>query len=227
MLRTLTTIMLTLAFVIAGAATSALLLAQDAAQPKETRSSAQAAEAEEEEPAPVLYLGFRTSPVADGSGMLVLNVVFGSPFHAAGIQPDDVIVMMNGQSVKSADDVSGAISGLNPGDEIRVKYERGQNSSSTNVTVEERHDGMDFALYGINGFAETTEPTVQAVAPDMAAEAGGLKAGDVFVKLNNNKVDNIDQVTGYLGATRPGDRTIFTIKRGDKTLDIIITAGHK
>ena len=56
------------------------------------------------------------------SGAVVGNVVPGGAAAAAGLQAGDVITSLNGRSIASATDVSAALTGANPGDQVTIGW---------------------------------------------------------------------------------------------------------
>ena len=73
------------------------------------------------------YLGLST--LADNalgaSGAQVENVVPGGPADKAGLQQGDVITKVGSTQVVDSSDVSAAIAGRQPGEEIAMQVERG------------------------------------------------------------------------------------------------------
>ena len=61
--------------------------------------------------------GFAATPGAQVSG-----VVSGAAAASAGLQAGDVITSLNGQAVSSPDDVSAALVGANPGDQVTIGW---------------------------------------------------------------------------------------------------------
>ena len=70
------------------------------------------------------------------SGATVGGVVSGSPAATAGLQAGDVITSVNGQSITSASDVSAALVGANPGDQVTLGWTNTSGAShSATVTL--------------------------------------------------------------------------------------------
>jgi putative serine protease PepD len=87
---------------------------------------------------PHAYIGVTTSPVPS-AGALVQEVAPGSPADRAGIAPGDVIVGVDGDTVKQPDDISRAIADNKPGDraEIELAHDR-----TVTVTLADRPDDV-------------------------------------------------------------------------------------
>jgi S1-C subfamily serine protease len=73
-------------------------------------------------------------------GVLVLNVVEGSPAEEAGLVPGDVIVTIDGEPVEGAGDLLGALRRFGPGDEMPLTVVRDGEETDVAVTLGERDD---------------------------------------------------------------------------------------
>jgi serine protease Do len=72
------------------------------------------------------------------SGALVANVTPGSAAEVAGLRTGDVITSIDGKAVKGAQDVTAAVSGRKPGDQIKVTVRRGDETKTLDVKLGER-----------------------------------------------------------------------------------------
>jgi serine protease Do len=85
-----------------------------------------------------------TPSIAEGlgikatSGALVADVTAGSGAEVAGLQKGDVITAIDGKEVKAAEDVTAAVNGHKPGDQIKVTYRRGDATTDADVKLGER-----------------------------------------------------------------------------------------
>ena len=91
------------------------------------------------------YLGVTTKNVSYGFGMFsyytypkVISVVEGSPADIAGIQEDDVITAINGETISSSTMLRVRINSFKVGDVITVTIQRGNNSMDLQVTLLEK-----------------------------------------------------------------------------------------
>lgn len=71
------------------------------------------------------WLGVDLESTPLGSGVLVADVLPGSPAQAAGLQPGDMITAIDGNPVSSVSGVSAALSGLHVGSQVEVQYALG------------------------------------------------------------------------------------------------------
>jgi S1-C subfamily serine protease len=72
------------------------------------------------------------------SGALVADVTAGSGAEVAGLRNGDVITSIDGKEVKTAEDVTSAVNTHKPGDEIKVTYRRGEETTEATVKLGER-----------------------------------------------------------------------------------------
>jgi putative serine protease PepD len=83
------------------------------------------------------YLGVATAD-SKTAGATVASVQSGSPAEQAGIRQGDVIRTIDGKAVSSSEDVVSAISGRSAGTKITIGIERGGQSKSITVTLEQQ-----------------------------------------------------------------------------------------
>jgi serine protease Do len=74
-----------------------------------------------------------------------------------------------------------------------------------------------------NGIREGEGVYVLEVTKDGAAEAAGIKKGDVITKVNGFSVTNGPEMVGQIATLRPGDRVPLTYVRDGKEVNINIT----
>lgn len=94
------------------------------------------------------YLGVSVTPltpavrrglgVAAEQGALVTGVDRGSPAAAAGVQSGDVITELNGDAVRSVEDLLSALRRTRPGAQVPMSVQRGNGKQQVTVTIGER-----------------------------------------------------------------------------------------
>ena len=82
-------------------------------------------------------IGVSTTTLS-GQGAFVLDVVPGSAAEAAGLQPDDVIVALGADPVRSSEDLGAAVRKHKPGDQVEITWNRGSRSQSATLTLGRR-----------------------------------------------------------------------------------------
>jgi serine protease Do len=61
----------------------------------------------------------------------------GSPAHAAGLRPDDLILSLDGVSIATCEDFRNAVARLRPGQRIQVVFKRGEQVMSVELSLED------------------------------------------------------------------------------------------
>lgn len=83
------------------------------------------------------WIGVHCGPVEEGKGVLVLEVVENSPAKKAGVEKDDVILLIGESEI---DDVKQVVElvGKSEGKTIKLQLKRGEENKTIEVTPEER-----------------------------------------------------------------------------------------
>jgi len=74
-----------------------------------------------------------------------------------------------------------------------------------------------------NGITTTKGVYITAISEGGAADASGIKAGDVILKVKNVAVNSTAQLQEQVGQFRPGDEISVTILRGNKEKEMLMT----
>jgi len=80
---------------------------------------------------------------------------------------------------------------------------------------------------GIMIDADDGKIRIKEVVAGAPAEKGGLKADDVVLKLDGKEINDLQAFVEAVRGHKPGDKITLTVKRGDKEMEIKITAGEK
>ena len=78
-------------------------------------------------------------------------------------------------------------------------------------------------------YAERAEPgmKIQGVSEGSPAEKGGLKGGDVIIRLGDKKVGTIYDFMETLGAHKPGDEVDVVVQRDGKEVKLRVKLGSR
>jgi serine protease Do len=63
---------------------------------------------------------------------------------------------------------------------------------------------------------------ISQVIPMSPAARAGLQPGDVIQKVNNQKVENIDQLQSALGQAKKNKELLVLVKRGENTFFMVL-----
>ncbi|GAB4433098.1 MAG: DegQ family serine endoprotease [bacterium] len=154
------------------------------------------------------YLGIRikevTKELAESfgidtvSGALVEEVVKNSPAEKAGIKEGDIILEIDGKKIEDAMQLPKIVAMIKPETKVNVKILRDKSEMNLKIVVGKQGDleseATKFEKLGIRLSDTKNGVVVEEVLPNSLAVTLGIKAGDYIVKINNVKVDTVEQV---------------------------------
>jgi putative serine protease PepD len=81
------------------------------------------------------YLGITSSPSTVGAGAVVAGVAGGGPAEQGGVIVGDVVGRVDGRRIEAPEDISAAIEGRRPGDEIDIEVQRAGSDRTLRVRL--------------------------------------------------------------------------------------------
>lgn len=145
-------------------------------------------------------------------GVLVGNVVPGTPAEKAGIQEEDVILAVNGKDITSVEDFRERVAALAPGTTVDLKVWRKGSQSTMNLKAKlvsypekdlvqkDSENGSTEEPFGIStrslgssdreALGVSSGVLVTGVKSGSAAERAGIQAGDVIIKMDSRAITN-------------------------------------
>ncbi len=145
----------------------------------------------------------------------------GSPAEKAGLKPDDLLVSLNGQKLKTWSDVELAV-GSQPGETLKADIIRDGRPLSLSLTTENlRQEKKSQFDLGYAGFYGKILTQVKMVTKGSPAEKGGLKPGDIIKAIDGQPV-YFYKFIEILEKSANKPLTV-TVDRGGKTVDLAIT----
>ena len=182
--------------------------------------------------------GYEVLGLDEPRGVIVSTVAPGGPAHAADMAPGDVIVAYAGEPVEDSADLQGRVVATRPGTRVAVDVVRDGEPVTLDVTVgeldldsegrgaavaaaEESSEGFGMTLQDLTPQATrrlgVPADTVGAVVTDVergsAAEAGGLQAGDVVLRVNRVDVGSATEAGAELDAIASGRTAFLLVQR--------------
>ncbi len=163
-------------------------------------------------------------------GALVQEVAAGSAAEKAGIEVGDVIVSIDGQSIKGASDLRNTVGLKRSGESVRVDLIRdgkrrqvsamlSEVSSTARIGGDDIHPGLAGAeLANHEGKAEQfAGPGIRIESVESASPAAlaGLLANDIIVSVNRIRVRNVRELQQ---AAAQQSLLILSIRRGNRNL---------
>ena len=122
-------------------------------------------------------------------GVLIGDIIEGSPASKSGLQPGDIVVELNGKPVTSANDLRNTIAGMAPGTKIQLDIVRDGNRRKLDVTIGEL-DRDELARRRSPDSAANLGMTVSTLTPDLAQRLGyeGDQEGVVVTRVEPDSV---------------------------------------
>jgi len=162
-------------------------------------------------------------------GGFVQEVAPDSAAAEAGIKAGDVITKVNGKTVSSFAELRGRIGSIGAGKEVNITVVRHngkekvftvklKRNEAVNVEAKSIHPAFEGAKLENNGSGSGIKVT--EVTPKTNAAYIGLKAGDIIVGINRNRIKNIAELRNTL-KNKDGVFAL-NIKRGQSNLYIMI-----
>ena len=175
----------------------------------------------------VWYVG---RPVSEAETTNMIGYVLeGGPASKAGLQPGDRILAVNGHTVtringmgRMSDSVAWNLA-ISSAPVVPIRYERAGKQSMVEVEpfVEPTKGWGRKNLRQIQIIPAMT-PLIARVIPNSPAEEAGLRAGDLVIAVNDQKLYSGQTLAEVLSATK-GAPVTLTIRRGSTDFPISIT----
>jgi serine protease Do len=171
-------------------------------------------------------------------GVILSDVKPDSAAAAAGLEPGDVVVSVDGEEIRNARDLSSAIFRHAEGDRLKMEVLREGTMQSLTVAVMDRREQSDQLVdlvtretnlvrkLGI--LALTLDEKVTPILPTLRKLAGvvvaavdaaylahnpGLQPGDVIYSVNRTKVGTVDELKNALTALKAGQPSVLQVER--------------
>ena len=175
----------------------------------------------------------------EGGGVVVTQVTPGGPSDKAGLKVGDVITAVNGELVKTGDDLVSKVTRIKPGANAKVTYVRDGKEQSASVIVADRvklygdrlglvepgsePDAPAESKFGLSVGAITAQMrerlgldrdggvVVQDVEPGSFAEDVGLRRGLVVLEVNRQPVNSEADFRRLESQAKSGQDVVFMV----------------
>jgi serine protease Do len=176
-----------------------------------------------------------------GSGITISSVIGGSPADKAGLKVGDTIVAVDGQNIKTGDELVADIASRKPGAKLNLGYVRNGKKDETTVTVADRAKLFAARLGDDDDNTEDSGPkesrfgvTVRAITPEIADRleitAGkgviaqdvkpnsfgddiGVARGDVILEVNKRAVNSEDEFARVQASLKSGQDVVLLVRQ--------------
>lgn len=136
------------------------------------------------------------------SGVLITDVVEGSPAHRAGIEDGDIIIEFDRRKVDSPDMLRKMVEGAAVGDEVKVKVVREKEPKTLTVTLGEYPENQEWSI----------------ITPDHMNWFDGGRRALIDISGRGRLGVRVNDINGDLGA-------YFGVKEGEGVLVLEVTEG--
>ena len=145
-------------------------------------------------------------------GALVSEVSKGSPAEKAGLEPGDVILKFNGRSIEGSEELPALVADTNPGSKAQLEIWHNKKPKTIEIQVGELNTASNNAEESFRSSKVTLGLSVRPLSEDEKQEAevsqgllienvsdgpaaqAGIRAGDIILSVNGEKVDNVEQL---------------------------------
>lgn len=165
-----------------------------------------------------------------GVGVLVSRVEPGSPAEKYGIKQGDIIVEVDGITIKSFSDLLDKIASKSPGENVKIKVFRDGSYITVDVKVTSRPSSSEIAekteggkpsgdTVEYRGIVVSSNPNGSGVIVVEVKEesdfSGILQKGDVIVEINNKKINNLSDFSEFARQNKDQKRFLIKFYRGN------------
>jgi serine protease Do len=200
---------------------------------------------------PILGVGLQTiTPILAAalnlprnSGVLVSDVLPGSPAESAGLKINDILLSVNARPLENVAAMLGVAFEYGSGQHLKLRVLRGTEELSFDIVPVEAHHPVDrlagfvdpakgvipkLGILGVTVDKRTTAiigelrldsgVIVAGRVQDSAANSTGLEAGDVIHAINGSPVLSVEILRAVVAEIKPGSPVALLIERDRKLL---------
>jgi serine protease Do len=170
--------------------------------------------------------------VKEGGGVLVAEVMKGSPADTAGLKAGDIVVELGGSAIKEVPDLQRRVAAVKPGQTMKLTVIRERKTMSFSVKMGEMPsdepvvaEGPATDEWGLSVESLTGDAALRLdlpvnrglfvtdVQPGSPAEKAGLRRGDVILEIARRSADDPANLYKALGALKPGESLLIYVHR--------------
>jgi len=175
-------------------------------------------------------------------GVLISDVMEGTPADKAGLQSGDVVLEYNGQPVINMQSFRLEVSATKAGENVRMKIYRDGKVKNLNVKIGEypkevvsASEEQENRSLGIT-IVHVTDPRAQRydiqtdkgvlivqIAANSPGDRAGLQVGDIILFIGKKLIIDIDDYQQAIQKMETGSPVIFKIQRGERKFYVAVT----
>ena len=163
-------------------------------------------------------------------GAAVSQVEAGSPAEKAGIEPGDIIVAVNGLSIKNgSSQIRTAISLLQVGDTVNLEIMRGEERLNLQATIgkpkrpeiagDKLHPTLKNTTLSATSQNQIEGVVLEKIETHSYAWKTGLRPGDIIISANRYRVRNLDELKQVVN---PRSALLINVQRGGEGFFVVL-----
>ncbi|RLC50938.1 MAG: hypothetical protein DRZ79_03580 [Candidatus Cloacimonadota bacterium] len=182
---------------------------------------------------------YREYKLKSDFGVLITEIIPGSPADKAGLKANDIVLKIDGDNVYTKSQFVKMLSLYEPNDVINLSVWRKHKEKNIKLKLGETPKSSKRAYLGVIlknlsvdelkklGLQKPYGVLVSKVMKDSPAEKSGILENDIILKLKNEKIFTKDQLSKMLRSFQPDDEIDITIFRDGKKEELKVTLGEK
>ncbi len=168
----------------------------------------------------VLGVATQDSP----KGVLLTAISKDGPAQKAGLTKGDLLLALDGKTIKKTSDIALVLQGKTGGDKIKLAYQRGGEKLEVELTLAPRPaDPNQRGTIGLSVEETGKGVAVSEVSEDSPAAKIGIKPGDILLSIDGAKIDNPRVLFKALFPKKVGDKITLTYQQGKDKKEAKIT----
>ncbi|MEO0195801.1 MAG: Do family serine endopeptidase [candidate division WOR-3 bacterium] len=158
-------------------------------------------------------------------GVIITDVVKGSPAEKSGLKEGDIIVEIDGKEIKNSLQLRSYVQSKKPGESVKVKVLR--NGKENVITVklgsaekfmtkaEKTEEKASSREIGITVKESGGKVIVDSVKPGSVAESVGIEPGDVILKVNDYEIKGIQDYEKAISEAKKKGSVLMLLQSGE------------
>jgi Do/DeqQ family serine protease len=177
--------------------------------------------------------------VADNGGVLVGDILRGSPAESAGLKRGDVILDFAGRPVHKMQELQRLVAGTRPGTPVRLKVLRDRQEQLVALEMGELKDSEPKAEPAGSRFGLTLDTVTRELIKqfNLKSDAGvvitnvesgspgardGLRKGDIILEIERTPVNSLDTFKNVASKLNPSHHVLLLILREERSFYTIL-----
>jgi len=185
----------------------------------------------------------RSFNLKEKEGALISQVYEGSPAEKVGLKVGDVVIEVDGVKVTNSQDVVREVLKKQVGQKVNFVILREGKRIEISLTTAQmpekigergptkpKKEWLGLRVSNVTpdiakqlGLTKTEGVVIVGVEPNSVAQGAGLKAGDIILEVNRQKISNENDYRSAMEKTKPDQGVLFLIVREGSTFFVTLT----